>query len=104
MRTQRLLFGSLFFIYWAVRRVFELLVLVGRSDREKEIEILLLRHELQVLSRADRSPTPASGRSRGAGGAHSGSAASSAVGGTSGSTASWSGSASLLVALLTENS
>jgi hypothetical protein len=45
MRTQRLLLESLSFLYWAVRRLFELLMLVGRSDRDNEIEILL-RHEL----------------------------------------------------------
>src|SRR6266511_6486178 len=56
MRTQRLLLESLSFIYWAVRRLFELLVLVGSSDREKEIEILLLRHELQVLRRQIARP------------------------------------------------
>ncbi len=56
MQTQRLLLESLSFIYWAVRRLFELLVLVGRSDREKEIEILLLRHELQVLRRQIARP------------------------------------------------
>jgi len=43
MQTQRLLLESLSFIYWAVRRLFELLVLVGRSDREKEIEIRVPR-------------------------------------------------------------
>jgi putative transposase len=56
MRTQRLWLESLFFVYWAVRRLFELLVLVGRSDRAKEIEILLLRHELQVLRRQIARP------------------------------------------------
>jgi hypothetical protein len=56
MRTQRLLLESLSFVYWAIRRLLELLVLVGRSDREKEIEILLLRHELQVLRRQIARP------------------------------------------------
>lgn len=56
MRTQRLLLESLSFVYWAVRRLFELLVLVGRSDREKEIEILVLGHELQVLRRQVARP------------------------------------------------
>jgi hypothetical protein len=36
---------------WSLRRLLELLVLRGRSEREKEIEILLLRHELRVLER-----------------------------------------------------
>ncbi len=48
MRTRRLLEG-LSFTYWVVRRLFELLVLFGRSERAKELEILVLRHELQVL-------------------------------------------------------
>jgi putative transposase len=51
MRIRTLLMAVLSFLYWAVRRLFELLVLVGSSDRAKEIEILLLRHELQVLRR-----------------------------------------------------
>jgi len=34
-----------------VRRLFELLVLFGRSQRAQEVEILVLRHELQVLRR-----------------------------------------------------
>jgi len=34
-----------------VRRLFELLVLFGRSERAQEVEILVLRHELQVLGR-----------------------------------------------------
>src|SRR4029453_6839185 len=51
MRTRRLLLEGLSFTYWVVRRLFELLVLFGGSEREKEIEILVLRHELQVLRR-----------------------------------------------------
>jgi putative transposase len=38
-------------VYWALRRLLELVVLWSRSEREKEIEILLLRHQLQVLER-----------------------------------------------------
>jgi hypothetical protein len=34
-----------------LRRLLELVVLRRRSEREKEIEILLLRHQLQVLER-----------------------------------------------------
>ncbi len=49
--TRRLLFEGLFFAYWVVRRLFELLILFGRSERAKEVEILVLRHELQVLRR-----------------------------------------------------
>jgi putative transposase len=51
MRSRRLLLEGLSFSYWVVRRLFELLVLFGRSEREKELEILVLRHELQVLRR-----------------------------------------------------
>ena len=44
------------FLYLALRRVFELVVLLGRSAERKEIEILVLRHELGVLRRgASRS-------------------------------------------------
>ncbi len=39
------------FVYLAVRNLFALIVLVGRSDRSKELEILVLRHELVVLRR-----------------------------------------------------
>ena len=38
-------------LYWSLRRFLELLVLRRRSEREKEIEILLLRHQLMVLER-----------------------------------------------------
>ncbi len=51
MRTRRLLLECLSFTYWVVRRLFELLILFGRSERAKELEILVLRHELQVLRR-----------------------------------------------------
>jgi transposase InsO family protein len=39
------------FLYWVLRRLLELLVLRMRSERAKEIEILVLRHQLQVLER-----------------------------------------------------
>jgi putative transposase len=42
---------ALSFLYWSLRRLLELLVLRRRSEREKEIEILLLRHQLRVLER-----------------------------------------------------
>src|SRR5213592_3683311 len=51
MPTRRLLREGLSFTYWVVRRLFELLILLGRSERAKELEILVLRHELQVLRR-----------------------------------------------------
>ncbi|MCA1698381.1 MAG: integrase core domain-containing protein [Actinobacteria bacterium] len=44
------------FAYWAARRLLELLVLRGRSERSKEIEILVLRHELHVLRRQIARP------------------------------------------------
>jgi hypothetical protein len=42
--------------YWSLRRLLELLVLWRRSEREKEIEILLLRHQLRVLERQVARP------------------------------------------------
>src|SRR5919197_70438 len=38
-------------LYVVVCRLLELLVLFGRSDRAKELEILVLRHELAILRR-----------------------------------------------------
>jgi putative transposase len=52
-RSERIVV-SLF--YWSLRRLLELLVLRRRSQREKEIEILLLRHQLQVLERQVARP------------------------------------------------
>lgn len=46
MRNRRLLVAILSFAYWTLRRLFELLVLFGRSERAKEVEIIVLRHEL----------------------------------------------------------
>ena len=51
MGTRRLLLEGLSFTYWVARRLFELLILLSRAEREKELEILVLRHELQVLRR-----------------------------------------------------
>ncbi|MCA1679668.1 MAG: integrase core domain-containing protein [Actinobacteria bacterium] len=39
------------FVYLAVRELLALAVLIGRSDRSKELEILVLRHELAILRR-----------------------------------------------------
>lgn len=61
MRTRRLLLESLSFAYWVVRRLFQLLILFGRSERAKELEILVLRHELQVLRRQLGRPRLRSG-------------------------------------------
>src|SRR5260370_3275334 len=44
------------FLYIAVRRVFELLVLRGRSKRTKDLELVVLRHELTVLRRQVARP------------------------------------------------
>src|SRR5262249_12582914 len=38
-------------LYVVVRRLLELLVLLGHGDRAKELEILVLRHELSILRR-----------------------------------------------------
>jgi hypothetical protein len=43
-------------VYVVVCRLFELVVLLGRGERSKELEFLVLRHELSVVGRqADRS-------------------------------------------------
>src|SRR5947207_400245 len=42
---------ALSLLYWALRRLLQLLVLRMRSEREKEIEILVLRHQLRLLER-----------------------------------------------------
>jgi len=39
--------------YRLVRLVIDLLVLRGRQDRSKDVEILVLRHQLAVLRRPD---------------------------------------------------
>jgi putative transposase len=43
-------------IYWALRRLLELVVLGMRSERSKELEILVLRHQLQVVQRQVARP------------------------------------------------
>ncbi len=42
------------FVYLAFCRLFQLVVLLCRSERSKELEILLLRHELAILRRQPR--------------------------------------------------
>jgi putative transposase len=44
------------FLYFAVRNLFALVPLVARSGRSKELEILVLRHELAVLRRQTGRP------------------------------------------------
>jgi len=42
------------FLYVALCRLLQLVVLLGRSERSKELEILVLRHELTILRRQPR--------------------------------------------------
>ena len=44
------------FFYLSVRNLFALVLLLGRSDRSKEVEILVLRHELAVRRRRSGRP------------------------------------------------
>jgi hypothetical protein len=43
-------------VYWALRRQVELAVLRGRSERSKELELLVLRQQLQVLQQQVERP------------------------------------------------
>ena len=43
-------------VYWSLRRLLELVVLWSRSEREKEIVILLPRDPVQVLQRQVARP------------------------------------------------
>jgi putative transposase len=56
MRTRPLLPELFRLGYWLSRRLFELVLLLARSEQKKEVEILLLRHELQVLRRQVARP------------------------------------------------
>ena len=47
---------SMRFAYLAVLRVFGWLALLARSDRAKDTEILILRHQVAVLQRQVRAP------------------------------------------------
>ena len=42
------------FVYVALCRLLQLVVLLGRSERSKELEILVLQHELAILRRQPR--------------------------------------------------
>jgi putative transposase len=44
------------FTYLAVLRVFGWLALLARSDRAKDAEILILRHQVAVLQRQVKTP------------------------------------------------
>ena len=54
--TTRTLWVVWSFVYLAVGNLFALVVLLARSDRSKELEILVLRHELAVLRRQSGRP------------------------------------------------
>jgi len=56
MRTRPVLLESFRLAYWLLRRLLELLLLLARSQQRKEVEILLLRHELLVLRRQVARP------------------------------------------------
>jgi hypothetical protein len=43
-------------VYLIFCRLLELIVLLGRRERSKELEILVLRHELSILRRQVRQP------------------------------------------------
>lgn len=43
-------------VYLVLCRLLELVVLLGRRERSKELEILVLRHELSILRRQVRQP------------------------------------------------
>ncbi len=57
MRPKKHHLVILSFLYWALRSVLELVLLALRSDRTKEVEILVLRHQLHVLRRQVSRPT-----------------------------------------------
>jgi putative transposase len=44
------------FVYVVACRLFAFVLLLARSDRSKELEIVLLRHELSILRRQTRRP------------------------------------------------
>jgi hypothetical protein len=46
----------LWFAYVLARRLFELIVLLARGERSKELEIVVLRHELSILRRQVARP------------------------------------------------
>jgi hypothetical protein len=47
----RVRWGGVALAYWALRRLLQLVILCMRSERSKEIEIVVLRHQLKVLER-----------------------------------------------------
>jgi putative transposase len=57
------------FVYLALRRLLELMVLCWRSTDAKEVEILVLGHQLAILRRQQRAASTPAQRPRAAGGA-----------------------------------
>ncbi len=53
-KTRDLMILSL--LYWGLRRLLELVVIALRSEEAKEVEILVLRHQLCVLKRQVKRP------------------------------------------------
>jgi putative transposase len=53
-KTRHLVIFSL--LYWGLRRLMELVVIAFRSEEAKEVEILVLRHQLHVLKRQVKRP------------------------------------------------
>jgi hypothetical protein len=51
MRRHRVRGALWAFVYLALRRVFELVVILMRSEQEIQVELLALRHEIAVLRR-----------------------------------------------------
>jgi putative transposase len=49
---------SMRFAYLAVLRMFGWLALLAQSDRAKDAEILILRHQVAVLQRQVKAPRP----------------------------------------------
>ena len=47
---------TLSFLYWAFCRVLQLVRLIGRSDTDLAIEVVMLRHEVAVLRRQVQRP------------------------------------------------
>jgi putative transposase len=53
-KTRHLVIFSL--LYWGLRRLMELVVIAFRSEEAKEVEILILRHQICVLKRQMKRP------------------------------------------------
>src|SRR5919201_730957 len=62
MGTRSLLLESFRLAYWFLRRLLELLLLLARSERRKEVEILLLRWHRELVRRRWSFPRRSPGR------------------------------------------